>query len=146
MSKGLKLIALDQEQLAILSSLTQDSIVKANEIGYDKKSKRLAFLMNRYRHEENNPSRIRSALHFDYAELVKSRGINIGSSKDILVLLTIRFVPSEMPSGSIYLEFADNKSLSFGVENIEGFLTDVGESWLIPNLSLIHISEPTRPY
>ena len=48
-------------------------------------------------------------------------------------MLTIRFVPSEMPSGSIYLEFADNKSLSFGVENIEGFLTDVGESWLIPN-------------
>ena len=133
MSKGLKLIALDLEQLAILSSLTQDSIVKADEIGYEKQSKRLAFLMNRYRHEEDDPSRIRSALHFDYAEVVKSRGIDIGSSKDILVLLTIRFVPSEMPSGSIYLEFADNKSLSFGVENVEAFLTDVGESWLIPN-------------
>ena len=133
MSKGLKLIALDQEQLAILSSLTQDAIVKADEIGYEKKSKRLAFLMNRYRHEENDPSRIRSALHFDYVEVVRSRGIKIGSSKDILALLTIKFVPSEMPSGSIYLEFSDKKSLSFNVENIEAFLTDVGESWLIPN-------------
>ena len=40
MEKGLKLIALDKEQLTILSSLTQDSIIKADEIGYDKKSKR----------------------------------------------------------------------------------------------------------
>ena len=85
MSKGLKLIALDLEQLAILSSLTQDSIVKADEIGYEKQSKRLAFLMNRYSHEEDDPSRIRYEHHFDYVEVVKSRAIDIGSSKDILV-------------------------------------------------------------
>ena len=66
MEKGLKLIALDKEQLTILSSLTQDSIIKADEIGYDKKSKRIAFLMNRYRHVESEPSRVRSAIHFDY--------------------------------------------------------------------------------
>ena len=38
-----------------------------------------------------------------------------------------------MTSGSIYLEFSEKKSLSFNVENIEAFLTDIGESWLIPN-------------
>ena len=133
MEKGLKLIALDKEQLTILSSLTQDSIIKADEIGYDKKSKRIAFLMNRYRHEESEPSRVRSAIHFDYVTTIKSLGIDIGSSKDILVLLTIRFETSVEPGGSIYLEFSENKSLTFDVENVEAFLTDIGDFWLIPN-------------
>lgn len=133
MNKGLKLIALDQDQLTILSSLTQDSIIKADDIGYDKSSKRLAFLMNRYRHEESESSRIRSALHFDYVDSIKFLGIDLGSSKDILVLLTIKFVTTSKPSGSIFLEFSDNKSLTFNVENIETFLTDIGESWVIPN-------------
>ena len=133
MEKGLKLIALDKEQLTILSSLTQDSIIKADEIGYDKKSKRIAFLMNWYRHEESEPLRVRSAIHFDYVSTIKSLGIDIGSSKDILVLLTIRFETSVEPSGSIYLEFSENKSLTFDVENVEAFLTDIGDFWLIPN-------------
>jgi len=133
MNKGLKLIALDQEQLTILSSLTQDSIIKADDIGYDKSSKRLALLMNRYRHEESESSRIRSALHFDYVDSIKFLGIDLGSSKDILVLLTIKFITTSKPSGSIFLEFSDNKSLTFNVENIEAFLTDIGKSWVIPN-------------
>ena len=133
MNKGLKLIALDQDQLTILSSLTQDSIIKADDIGYDKSSKRLAFLMNRYRHEESESSRIRSALHFDYVDSIKFLGIDLGSSKDILVLLTIKFITTSKPSGSIFLEFSDNKSLTFNVENIEAFLTDIGESWVISN-------------
>ena len=133
MNKGLKLIALDQDQLTILSSLTQDSIIKADDIGYDKSSKRLALLMNRYRHEESESSRIRSALHFDYVDSIKFLGIDLGSSKDILVLLTIKFITTSKPSGSIFLEFSDNKSLTFNVENIEAFLTDIGESWVISN-------------
>ena len=72
MNEGLKLIALDEEQLIVLSSLTQDSIIKANEIGYDKKSKRFAILMNRFRHEEEEPSRVRSAMHFDYVSSIKT--------------------------------------------------------------------------
>ena len=76
MSNNLKLIAQDEEQLTIISSLVQDSIIKSNEMGYDNNSKRFALLMNRYRNEENKPSRVRSAMHFDYVGLVKSIGID----------------------------------------------------------------------
>ena len=44
MSKGLKLIALDQEQLAILSSLTQDSIVRLMKLVMTKNQKDWPFL------------------------------------------------------------------------------------------------------
>ena len=146
MSSNLKLIAQDEEQLTIISSLTQDSIIKTNEMGYDNKTKRFALLMNRYRHEEEDPSRIRCAIHFDYADSLKSIGIEKQSNDDILVLLAIRFESKVKPSGSIFLEFSNNKSITIDVESIEAFLTDMGDSWKIPNkpvheedLSLIHI-------
>jgi len=133
MSNILKLIAQNDEQLTILSSLAQDSIIKSNEMGYDKKNKRFALLMNRYRHEEENPSRIRTAIHFDYVESIKSVGIDKESKDEILVLLAIRFEIKSKPSGSIFLEFSDNKSISFDVESVEAFLTDMGEPWKISN-------------
>ena len=133
MSNILKLIAQNDEQLTILSSLAQDSIIKSNEMGYDKKNKRFALLMNRYRHEEENPSRIRTAIHFDYVESIKSVGIDKKSKDEILVLLAIRFEIKSKPSGSIFLEFSNNKSISFDVESIEAFLTDMGEPWKISN-------------
>ena len=133
MSNTLKLIAQDEEQLTIISSLVQDSIIKSNEMGYDKKTKRFALLMNRYRHEEENPSRIRTAIHFDYVDSVKSVGIDKETNDDILVLLAIRFEAKSKPSGSIFLEFSNNKSITFDVESIEAFLTDMGEPWKIPN-------------
>ena len=133
MSNILKLIAQNDEQLTILSSLAQDSIIKSNEMGYDKKNKRFALLMNRYRHEEENPSRIRTAIHFDYVESIKSVGIDKESKDEILVLLAIRFEIKSKPSGSIFLEFSNNKSISFDVESVEAFLTDMGEPWKISN-------------
>ena len=102
-------------------------------MGYDKKTKRFALLMNRYRHEEENPSRIRTAIHFDYVDSVKSVGIDKETNDDILVLLAIRFEAKSKPSGSIFLEFSNNKSITFDVESIETFLTDMGEPWKIPN-------------
>ena len=133
MSNILKLMAQNDEQLTILSSLAQDSIIKSNEMGYDKKNKRFALLMNRYRHEEENPSRIRTAIHFDYVESIKSVGIDKESKDEILVLLAIRFEIKSKPSGLIFLEFSNNKSISFDVESIEAFLTDMGEPWKISN-------------
>ena len=102
-------------------------------MGYDNKTKRFALLMNRYRHEEEDPSRIRCAIHFDYADTVKSIGIEKQSNDDILVLLAIRFESKVKPSGSIFLEFSNNKSITIDVESIEAFLTDMGDSWKIRN-------------
>ena len=127
MSNNLKLIAQDEEQLTIISSLVQDSIIKSNEMGYDNNSKRFALLMNRYRNEENKPSRVRSAMHFDYVGLVKSIGIDKQSKDEILVLLAIRFVMKSKPSGSVFLEFADNKSVTFDIESIDMSTGD----WLV---------------
>ena len=126
----LKLKAFDENDLIIISSLCQDSIIKNNEYDYDEKSKRFAILMNRFCHESNDQQRIRTAIHFDYVENLKTKNINKDDKDETLVLLAIRFDETKKPSGSITLEFSGNKAINLLVENIEVFLTDIGDPWV----------------
>ena len=130
MGGELKLKAFDEDDLVIISSLCQDSIIKEHEYGYDKKSKRFAILMNRFCHESNDQQRIRTAIHFDYVENLKTRNINKDDKDETLVLLAIKFDETKKPSGSITLEFSGNKAINLLVENIEVFLTDIGDPWV----------------
>ena len=130
MGEELKLKAFDEDGLTIISSLCQDSIIKENEYDYDEKSKRFAILMNRFCHESNNQQRIRTAIHFDYVENLKTRNINKDDKDETLVLLAIKFDETKKPSGSITLEFSGNKAINLLVENIEVFLTDIGDPWV----------------
>ena len=127
---SLKLKAFDEEGLTIISSLCQDSIIKINEFGYEQKSKRFAILMNRFCHEKENNKRIRSALHFDYVQKNKTKNINTKNKDETLVMLAVRFEVASMPSGSIVIEFSGNKAINLTIENIEVFLTDIGDSWV----------------
>jgi len=130
MDGELKLKAFDEDDLIIISSLCQDSIIKEHEYGYDEKSKRFAILMNRFCHESNDQQRIRTAIHFDYVKNLKTRNINKDDKDETLVLLAIKFDETKKPSGSITLEFSGNKAINLLVENIEVFLTDIGDPWL----------------
>ena len=130
MDGELKLKAFDEDDLIIISSLCQDSIIKEHEYGYDEKSKRFAILMNRFCHESNDQQRIRTAIHFDYVENLKTKNINKDDKDETLVLLAIKFDETKKPSGSITLEFSGNKAINLLVENIEVFLTDIGDPWV----------------
>ena len=130
MDGELKLKAFDEDDLIIISSLCQDSIIKEHEYGYDEKSKRFAILMNRFCHESNDQQRIRTAIHFDYVENLKTRNINKDDKDETLVLLAIKFDETKKPSGSITLEFSGNKAINLLVENIEVFLTDIVDPWV----------------
>jgi len=69
----LKLLALDSEDLEVISATTQDAVVRVGDMGYAKADRRFALLMNRYAWEEGSksPQRKRAALHFDRVDDVK---------------------------------------------------------------------------
>tara|TARA_B100000123_G_scaffold228283_1_gene177467 strand:- start:5920 stop:6342 length:423 start_codon:yes stop_codon:yes gene_type:complete len=129
MGEILKLKAFDEDGLTIISSLCQDSIISQSEYGYDKKSKRFAIIMNRFCYEEKESFRIKSAIHFDYVESLKIKNIKKEDKDETLVLLAIKFKEMQKPGGSIILEFSGNKAINLLVENIEVFLTDIGNKW-----------------
>lgn len=131
----LKLVALDAEDLAIISAHVQDAVLKVGDLAWRTGEKRFALAMNRFVWE-NRPrffvkqnERRRSALHFDRVMSVTSTGIDRSKPEDVLSLLALRFLPGEAPAGEVELVFSGDGSIRLGVECIEARLTDLGAAW-----------------
>ena len=132
----LKLIALDEEDLQILSAHLQDSVLKVDDVEYLAAEKKLVLGVNRFVWEQavdgkrrRTFERRRTALLFDRVRNVKATGIDRRHGDDILSLLAIHFIVSDSPSGIVELTFAANKALRLEVEAIEAQLTDLGPAW-----------------
>lgn len=127
----LKLLALDNEDLEVISATTQDAVVRVGDMGYAQGDKRFALLMNRYAWEEGGKKgqRKRAALHFDRVGAVQASGINLEARDGVLELLAIRFSPADEPAGTIELDFAGGGTVRLSVECLEARLQDLGAAW-----------------
>jgi hypothetical protein len=127
----LKLLALDTEDLDVISATTQDAVVRVGDMGYAKADRRFALLMNRFAWEEGGRTRQRrrAALHFDRVEDVKSAGFDTNAVDGVLELLAIRFRPGDDPEGTVELDFAGGGTERLSVECLEARLQDLGAAW-----------------
>lgn len=128
----LKLLALDSEDLDVISATTQDAIVRVPDMGYAKADMRFALLMNRFAWEDGSHKkgvRKRAALHFDRVTSVKTSGFDTNSTDGSLELLAIRFTETTAPSGIIELTFAGGGAVRLEVEVLEARLQDLGAAW-----------------
>jgi hypothetical protein len=126
-----KLIALDPDDLAVISAHVQDAAVRVADIIWRQSEKRLVVGMNRLDWDqaiggEVAPSRLVSALRFDRVIACKSRNIDLDAPDTGLELLGIEFHASEPPGGSAVLMFADGAALRLDVECLECELADLG--------------------
>ncbi|MEO1105728.1 MAG: DUF2948 family protein, partial [Pseudomonadota bacterium] len=108
--RPLKLAALDEEDLAVLSPHVQDAIVKVVDIKWSPTSGSFIMPMNRFAWEETqkpkrraNNQRRRTVLQFDRVTRVRSHGINAADKDAVISILTIDYEPSEAPSGVVSL-------------------------------------------
>ena len=131
MNPPLKLIALDADDLCVISAHVQDAHVQAADIIWRQDEKRLVIGMNRLDWEqtlagETSPRRLVAALRFDRVLACKSRNIDLGSPERALDLVGIEFHPGEPPGGSAILLFDHGGALRLDVECLECQLTDLG--------------------
>jgi len=131
MSPQLKLIALDADDLAVISAHVQDARVQTSDIIWRQHEKRLVIGMNRLDWEqtlagEAEPRRLVAALRFDRVLACKSRNIDLESPDRALDLVGIEFHEAEAPGGSALLLFAEGGALRLDVECLECELTDLG--------------------
>jgi hypothetical protein len=127
----LKLIALDAEDLAVISAHVQDARVRASDIIWRQREKRLVVGMNRLDREqtlagETSPRRLIAALRFERVLSCKSRNIDLAAGETALELLGIEFHPAEAPGGSAVLMFSRGEALRLDVECLECELSDLG--------------------
>jgi hypothetical protein len=130
MSPQLKLIALDADDLAVISAHVQDARVQTSDIIWRQGEKRLVVGMNRLDWEqtlagETEPRRLIAALRFDRVLACKSRNIDISRPDTWLDLVGIEFHEREGPGGSAILLFAQGGVLRLDVECLECELTDL---------------------
>jgi len=137
----LRLIALDEEDLGVLSAHMQDAVLKVGEMSWMAGERRFVLAMNRFAWEagagdggrRRKYQRRRAALRFERVETVKSAGIDRDAKETVLELLALSFEPRESPSGDIVLHFAAGATLRLSVECLEAELTDLGPAWSTPH-------------
>ena len=126
-----RLIALDADDLAVISAHVQDAKVQTGDIIWRQSEKRLVIGMNRLDWEqtldgETEPRRLIAALRFDRVLSCKSRNIDLDAPESALELLGIDFHPGEAPGGSAVLMFSHGGALRLDVECLECELADLG--------------------
>jgi hypothetical protein len=134
----LHLGALDAGDLEVLASLTQDAVFPATEMQWDRKLRRFALLLNRFRWEEGaartaSPERVQSVLAFETVTGVATNGIDRKDRDTVLSLLSISFEETDTPSGFIILTLAGDGAIRLKVEAIEATLKDVTRPYIAPS-------------
>lgn len=130
----LKLLALDAEDLEVISAHVQDAVVRVADMGYARADHRFALLMNRFDWEtglakRDKGVRKRAALHFDAVQSVVTNGFDPAAPEGVLNLLAILFTPTDGPAGTVELSFAGGGTVRLGVECLEARLSDLGAAW-----------------
>ena len=131
----LKLVALDEEDLAIVSAHVQDAVMKVENLDFARGARQFVLTMNRFAWEKAtggkraNDERRQSVLSFARVLGVKASGVDPRKKSDVLELLAVRFLAGEAPAGIVELNFAGNATIRLEVECIEARLTDTGGAW-----------------
>lgn len=132
----LRLVALDDEDLQVLSAHLQDAVVKVDDITWLPRQKRLVICLNRFAWEAavqagstGRYQRRRAALHFERVEKVQCNGLDPRAKDGVLALLAIQFKETESPSGEVLLLFSGEGALRVDVECLEAQLRDLGPAW-----------------
>jgi hypothetical protein len=129
-AQALKLIARDEEDLAVLSAVLQDALIPISEMAYLPEERRFVLVANRFRWEaphdrpRDNFERRLTGLSIDGVSVVRRRGFSLAEPDRILALLAIRQV-----EGALQLEFAGGAAIRLETAEILCHLDDLGEPW-----------------
>ncbi len=120
----LLLLANEAVEVPLISTLVQDAVVHAADIAWEPRARRLVLLVNRFRWEAGDHTRVRTALRLESVTRLQRRGWPHGDA--ILDLLAIT-LDGDAPT--LTLAFAAGPTLRAEVEAVDLILEDIGEPW-----------------
>lgn len=141
MQNPLKLTALDEEDLTVISACLQDAVARIVDTAYEPRRRRFAIMFNRFRWENEatpslggwmgprTPERVRCAVHFDGVMAVRHRNINQASKDQVLDLLSIQSREQRDGSVRIQLIFAGGPEMLLEAECVDCYLEDLSQPW-----------------
>lgn len=141
----LKLIALDADDLAVISAHLQDAVLRVGDIAYLPRERRFAAVANRFdwldaldpvrAAAKRGPERFqrrRTGLRFERVLSAKVHALDLKDKKATLALLSVTFTPRngpDSPDGDVTLTFSGGAAIRLEVECLEAELKDLGAAW-----------------
>jgi hypothetical protein len=130
----LKLIALDKDDLAVVSAHLQDAEVKVADVLWRPQERRLVLGLARFDWlaayaTEPQLRRCRSALRFERVLACKCKNVDPAGKAAVLNLLAVEFTETDPPAGAVTLTFSGGGTLRIEVECLEAELADIGPAW-----------------
>jgi hypothetical protein len=139
----LRLIALDEDDLKIISAQLQDALVRIEDLAFLPKERRFAAVLKRFDWmrapdgAEPEPGQLyerrQAALRFERVLGARYRGLPLDQKNGVEALLAVHFKPTEPPGGFVDLIFAGGGAIRLEVEYIEAELRDLGPVWRTRN-------------
>jgi len=139
----LKLVALDKDDIEVISAHVQDSLVKVAEILWRPSDHRFVMALNRFdwmsaaelakgaiaprTAAKPDYRRCRTALRFERVIACKCRNLNRTAKDAQLNLLAVEFVETDSPAGIVSLIFSGGGVIRLNVECLEAELAHLGE-------------------
>jgi len=139
----LKLVALDKDDIEIVSAHVQDALVKIADIWWQPHEHRFVMALNRFYWMNAADAqgaksgslddvvvdyrRRRTALRFERVNACKCRGLDQSDRNVVLNLLAVEFVERDSPAGTLTLTFSGGGAIRLEVECLEAELVDLGE-------------------
>lgn len=128
----LKLLALDADDLAIVSAHLQDAVLKVADMVYLPREHRFALAARRFDWEgavQGQRRRRLAALHFDRVLGVRTSNLDKNDAGRVLNLLAVTFETTQEPAGEVTLHFSEGAAVRLSVECIETQMKDLGPVW-----------------
>jgi hypothetical protein len=141
----LKLVALDRDDIEVVSAHVQDALVRVADIFWQPREHRFVMALNRFdwmtaadAEAGTKPDyrRCRTALRFERVLSCKCRNLDQADKNARLNLLAVEFAERDAPAGRLTLTFSGGGVIRLEVECLEAELADLGEVFvadLCPN-------------
>ena len=128
---SVKFIALDKEDLEVVSAHLQDAEIKVADVHWRPGEKRLVLAVDRFDWPAAIASvpqlrRCRAALRFERVLGCKCKNVNPAGKDQVLNLLAVEFIEASPPGGVVTLTFSGGATLRLDVECLEAELADLG--------------------
>ena len=136
---NLKLLAINDNDLKVLSAHLQDSVTLVKDMVFLKKNKTFLMMVNRFMWEDiekgifRKNKRIRCAVKFENVFEVRSKNINQKRPNKILELLSIE---NKLKNNNhrLILTFSGSNEVALIVEEIQVLLDDIGLPWEVKHI------------
>jgi len=132
----LKLVALDRDDIEVVSAHVQDALVRIADVYWQPREHRFVMVLNRFdwitaADAKADPKadyrRCRTALRFERVLSCKCRNLDQSNKEANLNLLAVEFAESDPPTGIVTLTFSGGGVIRLEVECLEAELADLGE-------------------